>query len=494
MTHPSSPSDAAMQRQLKTRHLSMIAIGGCIGTGLFMASGSAIHDAGPGGALLAYAAIGFMVYFFMTSLGELATYMPVTGSFSTYAARFVHPSLGFALGWNYWFNWVITVAADVTIAALVISYWEPLRFMPPWAWSGAILAIIVLLNLLPVRVYGETEYWMALVKVVTVIVFLAVGVLTIFGILGGAYIGFSNFTLGDAPFLGQGLGGQFLTTLGVFLIAGFSFQGTELIGVTAGESEEPEKAIPQAIKQVFWRILIFYILAIAVIGLLIPYTSPELLGGDVNEIAKSPFTLVFERAGLAFAAAVMNAVILTSILSAGNSGMYASTRMLFAMGRSGMAWPVFGRASRLGVPLPAVLATSVVVLLVFLLQQGSDNAYAYVLAASGLTGFIAWLGIAISHYRFRRAYMAQGRDLNALRYRARWFPFGPLMALAMCLLVIVGQDTQLLLHGDLNWQRLSVTYMGIPVFLAFFLYHKLRYRTRMVPLEEMDLHPDPRAS
>lgn len=229
------------------------------------------------------------------------------------------------------------------------------------------------------------------------------------------------------------------------------------------------------------------------IGLLIPYTSPELLGGNVNEIAKSPFTLVFERAGLAFAAAVMNAVILTSILSAGNSGMYASTRMLFAMGRSGMAWPIFGRASRLGVPLPAVLATSAVVLLVFLLQQGSDNAYAYVLAASGLTGFIAWVGIAISHYRFRRAYMVQGRDVNALRYRARWFPFGPLMALAMCLLVIVGQDTQLLLHGDLNWQRLSVTYMGIPVFLAFFLYHKLRYRTRMVTLQEMDLHPDPRA-
>ena len=271
----------------------MIAIGGCIGTGLFMASGSAISTAGPGGALLAYAAIGLMVYFLMTSLGEMATYLPVSGSFSTYAARFVDPSLGFALGWNYWFNWVITVAADVVIAAVVVSYWEPLRFMPPWAWSALFFGLIFALNLLSVRAYGEAEYWFALVKVLTVIVFLAVGVLTIFGILGGEYVGFTNFTIGDAPFLGGSTGGQFLTILGVFLIAGFSFQGTELIGITAGESANPKESIPRAVRQVFWRILIFYILAIAVIGLLIPYTSPQLLGADAHEIARSPFTLVF---------------------------------------------------------------------------------------------------------------------------------------------------------------------------------------------------------
>ena len=447
-------SDTAVhhiQRRLKARHLSMIAIGGCIGTGLFMASGSAIHSAGPGGALVAYAAIGLMVYFFMTSLGEMATFMPVSGSFSTYATRFVDPSLGFALGWNYWFNWVITAA---------------------------------------VRVYGETEYWMALIKVVTVIIFLGIGVLTIFGIMGGQYIGLKNFSMGDAPFLGGSLGGQFLTTLGVFLVAGFSFQGTELIGITAGESEEPEKNIPRAIDQVFWRILIFYILAIAIIGLIIPYTSPELLGADVDEISKSPFTLVFERAGLAFAAAAMNAVILTSILSAGNSGMYASTRMLYAMGRSGLAWPAFGKVDARGVPMPALLATGALVLGVYMLQLGNDAAYQYVLAASGLTGFIAWVGIAISHYRFRRAYIAQGKPLEALTYRAKWFPFGPLLALSLCVLVIIGQDTDLVLKGDLDWKRLAVTYMGIPVFLAFYLYHKLRYRTHKIPLQDIDLRRD----
>ena len=407
-----------VKRHLKTRHISMIAIGGCIGTGLFMASGSAIHDAGPGGALLAYAAIGLMVYFLMTSLGEMATYLPTSGSFATYASRFVDPSLGFALGWNYWFNWVITVAVDIAIAAIVVTYWEPLRFLPAWGWSIVFFALITALNLFSVKAYGETEYWFALIKVLTVIVFLAIGTLTIFGILGGAYVGFTNFTVGDAPFLGDGIGNKFLAILGVFLIAGFSFQGTELIGITAGESENPEQSIPRAVKQIFWRILIFYILAILVIGLLIPYTSPQLLGADVDEIAKSPFTLVFERAGLAFAAALMNAVILSSILSAGNSGMYASTRMLYAMGKDGLAWPLFARTGRRsGVPHNAVFATALVILAIFLLQlddRVGKHMYEYILAASGLTGFIAWLGIAISHYRFRRAFAAQGRSLSEL--------------------------------------------------------------------------------
>ncbi|TCP02334.1 lysine:proton symporter (AAT family) [Uruburuella suis] len=485
-----TPYNTQVKRHLKTRHLSMIAIGGCIGTGLFMASGTAISEAGPGGALFAYAAIGLMVYFLMTSLGEMATYLPTSGSFSTYATRFVDPSLGFALGWNYWFNWVITVAADISIAALVVTYWEPLRFMAPWAWSLLFFAIIFLLNTLSVRAYGESEYWFALIKVVTVIVFLGVGVLTIFGILGGEYIGLANMTAGEAPFLGEGVSGKFLTMLGVFLIAGFSFQGTELIGITAGESEDPEKSIPKAIKQVFWRILIFYILAILVIGLLIPYTSPQLLGADVNEIAKSPFTLVFEKAGLAFAAAVMNAVILTSILSAGNSGMYASTRMLYAMAKDGLAYRSFSRTNTTGVPVVALLATAVIVLAVFLLQLASDKMYEYILAASGLTGFIAWLGIAVSHYRFRRAYLAQGKDLNALVYRAKWFPFGPLLALALCVLVIIGQDTELVLKGDFSWDRLVITYMGLPVFLGFYAYHKLRYKTHKVPLQQVDLRQD----
>ncbi|GAA6822365.1 amino acid permease [Helicobacter pylori] len=478
-----------VKRGLKDRHISMIAIGGCIGTGLFMTSGGAIHDAGALGALLAYAIIGAMVFFLMTSLGEMATYLPVSGSFSTYATRFVDPSLGFALGWNYWFNWVITVAADVTIAAQVIEYWTPLQSLPAWIWSSIFLIIIFGLNALSVRVYGESEYWFALIKVVTVIIFIIIGLLTIVGIMGGKFVGFETFTAGQGPILGDGLGGSLLTILGVFLVAGFSFQGTELIGITAGESENPERAVPKAIKQVFWRILLFYILAIFVIGMLIPYNSPALMGGD-SDVATSPFTLVFKNAGLAFAASFMNAVILTSVLSAGNSGMYASTRMLYSMSKDKLAFPIFSKTNKSGVPYLSLLVTALIVIAIFALQHISGDAYEYIVAASGMTGFIAWVGIAISHYRFRKAFDKQHYDKSVLKYKAKLFPFGPIFAGILCVIVIIGQDVDFIQTGHFNLNRFVITYMGIPVFLAFFIYHKLRYKTKMIPLEKVDLRQD----
>ena len=337
-----------VKRSLKTRHLSMIALGGSIGTGLFVASGSAISTAGPGGALAAYLGIGIMVYFLMTSLGEMATYLPITGSFAEYSKRFVDPALGFAMGWNYWFNWAITLAVDLSTAALVLKFWFP--HVPGWLFSLAALVIIFLINALSVKSFGEAEYWMALIKVITVIVFLIVGLLTIIGILGGHAVFLENFAYKKAPFVGG-----IPTVLSVFVVAGFSFQGTELIGITAGETENPEKSLPKAIKQVFWRILLFYILSIFVIACLIPYTSPNLLGSSASDITISPFTLVFRRAGLASAASVMNAVILTSVLSAANSGMYASTRMLFALGISGDAPKMFSRVNDRGIPVFALL-------------------------------------------------------------------------------------------------------------------------------------------
>lgn len=482
MSDNNSTNTGEIKRSLKTRHVSMIALGGSIGTGLFVASGSAISSAGPGGALVAYIAIGLMVYFLMTSLGEMATYLPVTGSFATYAGRFVDPALGFAMGWNYWFNWAITVAVDVSTSAIVLKYWFP--HVPSWIFSLIVLAVIFLINALSVKSFGETEYWLAMIKVVTVLVFLVVGMLTIFGIMGGHATYLENFTYKKAPFVGG-----IPAILSVFVVAGFSFQGTELIGITAGESATPEKSIPKAIRQVFWRILLFYILSIFVIACLIPYTSPNLLGSEATDIAISPFTLVFKRAGLASAAAVMNAVILTSVISAANSGMYASTRMLFALSETKDAPKVFSQVNKRGIPMPALLGTTFVALLTFLssVSKSGDQIYTFLVSASGLTGFIAWVGIAISHYRFRRAFKAQGHDLNELRYRAKWFPFGPLMALVLCILVIIGQDLKS--FANLDWQAIGVTYMSVPLFLVLFIYYKLKHKTKVIPLEEVDLTP-----
>ncbi|GAA2962858.1 amino acid permease [Ligilactobacillus murinus] len=469
-----------MKRSLKTRHLSMIALGGSIGTGLFVASGSAISTAGPGGALVAYLGIGLMVYFLMTSLGEMATYLPVTGSFATYARRFVDPAFGFAMGWNYWFNWAITLAVDISTVALVLKFWFP--HVPAWVFSLSALLLIFLINALSVKSFGEAEYWMALIKVVTVIVFLAVGLLTIFGILGGHATYLENFTTGDAPFVGG-----IPTILSVFVVAGFSFQGTELIGITAGETKDPEKSLPKAIKQVFWRILLFYILSIFVIACIIPYTSPNLLGSEASDIAISPFTLVFKRAGLASAASVMNAVILTSVLSAANSGMYASTRMLYALGIDGDAPKMFARVNSRGIPIFALIGTTIVGLLTFLASIFGNQVYTFLVSASGLTGFIAWIGIAVSHYRFRRAFKAQGHDLSELKYKAKWFPFGPLLALVLCILVIIGQDIQS--FKDFNWQAIGVSYMSVPLFIILYAYYKIKYKTKVIPLDKVDLTP-----
>ncbi|AWP35861.1 MAG: amino acid permease [Weizmannia coagulans] len=468
-----------LKRKLKSRHLTMISLGGSIGTGLFLASGGAIHSAGPGGALLAYALIGVMVYFLMTSLAEMAAYMPVAGTFSTYATKFVDPALGFALGWNYWYNWAITIAAELSAATIIMKFWFP--HTPSIVWSAACLLIMFLLNYLSVKGFGEAEYWFAIIKVVTVIAFIIVGALMIFGIMGGKAIGFHNLTIADGP-----VHGGFLAVLGIFMAAGFSFQGTELLGVAAGESEDPEKTIPHAVKSVFWRILLFYILAIFVIGLLIPFTDSRLTADDIT---MSPFTIVFQRAGIAFAASVMNAIILTAVLSAGNSGMYASTRMLWELARDGKAPKFLGKLNKRGVPVNALIVTALVGTVAFLASFFGDGAvYNWLLNASGLSGFIAWLGIAISHYRFRRAYVAQGKALSDLPYRSKWFPFGPLFAFAVCTVVILGQNYQAFLGDHIKWESVFVSYIGLPIFIAVWLIYKFVKKTKVVSLQECDFN------
>ncbi|WP_063657063.1 amino acid permease [Candidatus Arsenophonus triatominarum] len=480
-THTSQGATTKLRRELKARHLTMIAIGGSIGTGLFVASGATVAQAGPGGALLSYIIIGLMVYFLMTSLGELAAYSPVSGSFSTYGSRYVDEGFGFALGWNYWYNWAVTIAVDLVAAQLVMGYWFP--EIDGWIWSAIFLFIIFMLNYISVKGFGEAEYWFSLIKVITVIVFIVVGVLMIIGIFRGAEnAGWHNWQIGEAPFVGG-----FSAMIGVAMIVGFSFQGTELIGIAAGESKDPGKNIPKAVRQVFWRILLFYVFAILVISLIIPYTDPRLLRNEVADISVSPFTLVFENAGLLSAAAVMNAVILTAVLSAGNSGMYASTRMLFTLAKEGKAPKIFSRLSQGGVPRYALTATTVVATLCFLSSMfGNQVVYLWLLNTSGMTGFIAWLGIAISHYRFRKGYMLQGYDLNKLPYRSGFFPIGPIFAFVLCLVITLGQNYQAFLADKIDWYGVIATYIGIPLFLVIWFGYKLVNKTHFVHYRQMD--------
>lgn len=469
-----------LQRALKSRHLAMIAVGGSIGTGLFVASGATISQAGPGGALLSYFLIGLMVYFLMTSLGELAAFMPVSGSFATYGAKYVEEGFGFALGWNYWYNWAVAIAVDLVASQLVMHYWFP--DTPGWIWSALFLALIFMLNYLSVKGFAESEYWFSLIKVTTVVVFIILGLLMILGVLKGNKVtGWDNWTLGEAPFVGG-----FSAMIGVAMIVGFSFQGTELVGVAAGESQEPAKNIPCAIRKVFWRILLFYILAILIISLIIPYTDPHLLHNDVKDISVSPFTLVFQNAGLLSAAALMNAVILTAVLSAGNSGMYAATRMLFTLASEGKAPKIFARLSDNGVPRHALCATTLVSALCFFSSMfGNQTVYLWLLNTSGMTGFIAWLGIAISHYRFRKGYIFQNRSLNALPYQSSFFPWGPIFAFFVCLMITLGQNYEAFLADSIDWYSVTATYIGLPLFFSIWFGYKLLHGTKFVKYSEM---------
>lgn len=470
-----------LQRKLKARHLTMISLGGAIGTGLFLGSGPAIHSAGPGGALVAYAVIGIMVYFIMTSLGELASFMPVSGAFSTYATRFIDPALGFALGWNYWFTWAMTLAAELSAATMVMKFWFP--DSSSFLWSSLFLVLIFLLNYVSVKGYGEGEYWFSLIKVATIIIFIVVGILMIFGIMNGEAVGFKNFTVGDAPFAGG-----FLATLGIFIAAGFSFQGTEIVGVAAGESEDPAKNVPRAVRSIFWRIFLFYILAILVIGLIVPYTNGNLQG---HTIMVSPFTMVFEKVGLAFAASVMNAIILTAVLSAGNSSLYVTSRMLYSMAKDGLAPRIFGKLNKRGVPIWGLVVTSLVGMLAFFASIFGDGViYIWLMNAVGVTGFIFWLGIAASHYRFRKAYIAQGYSLNDLPYKSKWFPFGPIFSFALCFFVLLAQNYQAFIGDDINWASVIAAYLGIPFFLIMWLGYKFIKKTKVVPLEECQIDFD----
>jgi len=477
--HPAVEHDD-LQRKLKARHLTMIALGGAIGTGLFVASGASIAQSGPGGALLAYCLIGLMVYCLMTSLGELAVHMPVAGSFVTYSALYVEEGFGFALGWNYWFSLAVTIAVELTAAQLVMQYWFP--DMPGIYWSAAFLALMFALNAFSVKGFGEAEYWFAMIKVVTVVVFLCVGVLMIFGILkGGPQSGWHNFTTGDAPFVG-GAPGLFA----VAMIAGFSFQGTETVGVAAGEATDPGRTIPRAIRQTFWRILLFYVVAILIIGVLIPYTDPNLLRNDVTDVGVSPFALVFQHAGLAFAAGLMNAVVLTALLSAGTSSMYVSTRILYGLAVSGRAPKALGKLTRNGVPFNALLMTTGIGGLCFFSSLFGDKAvYLWLLNTSAMTGFFAWLGIAVSHYRFRKGLLYQGYKVSDLAYRSPLYPFGPIFAGVLCLVIVGGQNYQAFTDIPGRWQEIVATYIGVPVFLALWLGYRIVRGTRLIDYEDM---------
>ncbi|MFP3393171.1 amino acid permease [Brevibacillus sp. SIMBA_040] len=451
-----------LKRSMSSRHLFMISLGGVIGTGLFLGSGYTISQAGPIGTILSFLVGGFIMYLTMLCLGELTVAMPVSGSFQTYMTRFVSPSLGFGVGWLYWLGWAVTVALELLSSGLLMQRWFP--DSPVWMWCALFGGVLFLLNALSARAFGESEFWFSSIKVSAIILFIILGGAAMFGLIdlknGQPAPMFSNFT--NSPLLPHGITGLLMTMITV----NFSFQGTELIGIAAGESKEPEKTIPQSIRNTVWRTLVFFILAIFILAGMIPHEQAGVI--------ESPFVVVFDSIGIPYAADIMNFVVLTALLSVANSGLYAATRMLYALSNEGMASKKLAAVTKKGIPMNALSITFVIALLSLLSGFFAENTvFMVLLSIAGLGAQVGWISISASQLAFRRHYLKNGGKLEDLKFRTPLYPIVPIVSLVLNLTVLVS------LAFDPE-QRIAL-YCGIPFMIIAIIVYQLHYKKKLEP-------------
>ncbi|MER8184107.1 amino acid permease [Kitasatospora sp. NPDC094015] len=399
--------DGNLQAGLKNRHLSMIAIGGVIGAGLFVGSGAGIAATGPG-ILLSYALAGVLVVMVMRMLGEMAAADPQSGSFSAYADRALGRWAGFSIGWLYWFFWVVVLAVEATAGAKILNSWVP--GVPQWAFALLVMAVLTATNLFSVASYGEFEFWFAGIKVVAIAAFIVIGVLAVFGLLPGTdAVGTANLT-GHGGFLPHGVGAVFTGMLTVV----FAFMGSEIVTLAAGESADPERAVSKATNSVIWRIGIFYLGSIAIVVTLLPWDSAAVKG--------SPYVAVLEHVGIPGAGRVMDVIVLTAVLSCLNSGLYTASRMAFSLGRRGDAPAAFAKVSSRGVPTVAILSSVVFgFVAVFFNYTSPNTVFQFLLNSSGAVALFVWLVICFSQLRMRK--IIERESPERLTVRMWLFPY-----------------------------------------------------------------------
>ncbi|MFI5766769.1 amino acid permease [Streptomyces sp. NPDC051563] len=392
------PSDG-LKAGLKNRHLSMIAIGGVIGAGLFVGSGGGIAKAGPA-ILISYALVGAMVVFVMRMLGEMAAASPNSGSFSAYADRALGRWAGFSIGWLYWFFWVVVLAVEATAGAVILEGWVPA--VPQWAWALIVMAVLTVTNLGSVASYGEFEFWFAGIKVVAIGGFVIVGLLAVFGVLPGSDnpgAGFAHLT-DTGGFMPNGWG-SVLT--GVLMVV-FSFMGSEIVTLAAGESEDPRRAVTKATNSVIWRIGVFYLGSIFIVLTLLPWN-------DKSIVDKGSYVAALDSIGIAHAGQIMNVIVLTAVLSCLNSGLYTASRMAFSLGERGDAPKAFAKVNKRGVPMAAILGSVVFgFVAVYFNYAFKDTVFSFLLNASGAIALFVWLVICLTQLRMRGILMREAPE------------------------------------------------------------------------------------
>jgi amino acid transporter len=486
-----------VERGLKSRHIQFIALGGTIGTGLFLGIGSALTTAGPLSVLLGYSFVGLAVFGMMQCLGEMATWLPLPGAIPQFCARYSDPALGFAVGWNNWYSSSITLCAEISAASVVIAYWPGAQDINPSAWISLILVLILCLNIFAVSIYGEAEFIFASVKIVTIVGLLIMAfIVDLGGNPNHERLGFWTWQHPGAmiEFDGTGNWGRFVGLFSTLINATFAYGGVELVAVAAGEAENPRKNIPKAVRRVFWRILFFYVLGSLAIGVLVASDDPHLLKAQADGApgaAQSPWVIGIQNAGITVLPSIINAVILTSASSSANAFLYTGSRYMYALAQNRQAPSFLLTCSKNGVPYYAVLITWVIGFLTYLSASpnaGAALAFTWFQNLVSIAQLFTWMSILIAYLGFYYALKAQNIDRDTLVFKSKFQPYLAWGTLIFFTVVVFLQGFNVFVSGHWNTSNFVAAYIGFPIYFGCYFAWKIIKRTKWVKPAEADLH------
>ncbi|KAJ4376284.1 hypothetical protein N0V83_001567 [Neocucurbitaria cava] len=482
-----------VKRGLKSRHIQFIALGGTVGTGLFLGIGNAFANAGPVSVLLGYTITGIAIFGMMQCLGEMATWLPLPGAIPQYCARYTDPALGFAVGWNNWYQCAITLCAEISAAAVLVSFWDEESKYSPAIWITLIIVIIVCLNIFAVQIYGEAEFIFASIKIITILGLLIVGLVIM---LGGApdhdRRGFRYWKEGAMKeYVGTGSTGRFTGLWSTLVNAAFSYGGVEMVAVAAGEATNPRKNIPKAVNRVFYRILFFYVLGSFIIGVTVSSNNPQLTNADAKGAQSSPWVIAMKSASIPVLPHIINAVILTSATSSGNAYLYTGSRYLFGVAQNGQAPKFLLKCSKNGVPYYCVGITASISLITFMsVSTGANTVFLWFQNLTTIAQLFTWCSVCLTYTRFRKALIAQGVDRNTLVFKSVYQPYTAWIAFTFFALIIVFNGFKVFTESPWGSDELTsffTAYIGVPIFVLLYLFWKIFKRSKLVNPAEADI-------
>ncbi|KAI1620122.1 amino acid permease [Exophiala viscosa] len=478
-----------MKRSLNRRHINMISLAGMIGTGLFLASGQALAVAGPVGALFGFTFMGFITAEVALTSGELSAFMPVSGGFVRHATHFIQPAFGAATGWNYWYMMAITGPAEISAAATLINFWE--HDINAAVWYSVFIVLLAIMCFCGARVYGESEVFFSTLKILLIVGLILAGLIVD---LGGSpshhRIGF-QYWKNPGPFhayLVDGNTGKFLGFWSTLISAAYSYGNIQVVALAGAETQNPRnKVIPDAMRMTFWRILVFYIISIFIVGLLVPYNDPN-LGTSTGTAQQSPFVIAFNRVGIKVLPSIINAVLVTSAFSCGAACIFLASRVLYGLAEEGQAPKFFLKTNRLGSPYLAVAASLIFLPLVYLsLGSNSSVVFGWFVNIATIAAMISWFIIEVTYLRFFYALKVQGISRDRLPYKSPFQPYAAWANAFVLACVILFTGYSVFLNGHWSVDSFLTSYIGIPIFLVLWAGAWAYYRTGFVSLHAMDL-------